>query len=116
MDVENCIFCKIARGELPAPIVYQDDELMAFRDIAPVAPTHILIIPRAHIGSAAQINDQNALVAGKMIALAARIADAENVAESGYRLVTNIGRQGGQSIFHFHFHLLAGRYMSWPPG
>lgn len=115
-DIQNCIFCKIARGEIPATVVHQDDEFVAFRDIAPAAPTHILIIPREHIASAAEVDEAHGPIISKMMALAVKIARSENIAESGFRVVTNVGKHGGQSVFHLHFHLLGGRHMSWPPG
>lgn len=115
-EAENCIFCRIARGEIPSTIVYQDDELLAFRDIAPAAPTHILLIPRAHIASIGAADESQAALMGRMVLAAARIARDEKLDENGYRLVTNVGKHGGQSVHHLHFHLLGGRFMSWPPG
>ena len=114
--VDNCIFCKIARGEIPATVVYQDEQVVAFRDINPGAPTHVLIIPREHIGSAAEVDASNAALAGYLVQIAAQVAKQENLVESGYRLVTNIGSDAGQSVPHLHFHLLGGRQMAWPPG
>ncbi|GAB4544852.1 MAG: histidine triad nucleotide-binding protein [Anaerolineae bacterium] len=115
-DVADCVFCKIVRGELPSSILYQDGEVMAFKDIHPGAPIHVLIIPRRHIHSAAEVTEADAPVVGHMIAVAAQLARDLGVAETGYRLVTNIGREGGQSVFHLHFHLMGGRPFSWPPG
>lgn len=114
--VDNCIFCKIVRGDIPATMVYQDERVVAFRDINPGAPTHVLIIPREHIGSAAEVDASKAALAGYLIQIAAQIAKQENLVESGYRLVTNIGADAGQSVPHLHFHLLGGRQMAWPPG
>lgn len=114
--VDNCIFCKIARGEIPATVVYQDERVVAFRDINPGAPTHVLIIPREHIGSAAEVDASNAALAGYLVQIAAQVAKQENLVENGYRLVTNIGADAGQSVPHLHFHLLGGRQMAWPPG
>jgi len=114
--VDNCIFCKIARGEIPATIVYQDDRVVAFRDINPGAPVHILIIPREHIASAAAIDPSNAALAGYLLQIAAQIAKQENIVDGGYRVVTNIGADAGQSVPHMHFHILGGRQMAWPPG
>jgi len=113
---EDCIFCKIAKGEFNTPAVYQDDELFAFRDINPVAPTHILIITRKHIVSTAALEQEAVGLMGRMILAAAQIARIENVETSGYRLVMNTGADGGQTVFHLHIHLLAGRKMTWPPG
>lgn len=115
-DVAACIFCKIVRGELPSSILYQDGEVMAFKDIHPGAPTHVLLIPRRHINSAAEVTEADAPVVGHLIAVAAQLARDLGIAETGYRLVTNIGREGGQSVFHLHFHLMGGRPFSWPPG
>lgn len=113
---DNCIFCKIARGEIPATIVYQDERVVGFRDINPGAPVHILIIPREHIASAAEIDASNAAIAGYLLQIAAQIAKQENLVDSGYRVVTNIGADAGQSVPHMHFHMLGGRQMAWPPG
>jgi histidine triad (HIT) family protein len=113
---DNCIFCKIVRSEIPATVVYQDEQVVAFRDINPAAPTHILIIPREHIGSAAEVDASSALLAGYLVQIAAQIAKQEKLVEGGYRLVTNIGADAGQSVPHLHFHLLGGRQMAWPPG
>ena len=114
---DNCIFCKIVRGEIPATTVYQDDQVVAFRDINPAAPTHILVIPREHIGSAAEVDASNAALAGYLVQVAAQIAKQEKLVDGGgYRLVTNIGADAGQSVPHLHFHILGGRSMAWPPG
>jgi histidine triad (HIT) family protein len=107
----NCIFCKIIRGEAPSTMLYQDEQAVAFEDIAPIAPVHVLIVPRLHITSAAEVNPENAPLIGHLIAVAAQLAHELGIAERGYRLVTNIGREGGQSIFHLHWHLLGGRQM-----
>lgn len=107
----DCIFCKIIHGEAPATFFYQDEQVVAFQDIAPRAPVHILIVPRLHIRSAAEVTEENAALVGHLIAVAARLAREQGVAESGYRLVTNVGREGGQEVFHMHWHLLGGRQM-----
>jgi histidine triad (HIT) family protein len=112
----NCIFCKIAAGEIPAKVAFQNDELLAFHDINPAAPTHILIIPREHIASVNEINDQNAPLVGRIIQKAADLAREQGIASNGYRIVTNIGDDGGQSVHHLHIHLLGGRKLTWPPG
>lgn len=112
----SCIFCKIAAREAPADIVFQNDHVTAFNDIHPRAPTHILIIPNTHIESVHAIENDAALNAAAQCLRAAReIAHARGL-HDGYRLVTNVGANAGQSVFHLHFHLLAGRRMSWPPG
>lgn len=116
MTDPDCIFCRIADGEIPGDIVYDDDEVVAFRDISPQAPTHILIIPRDHIPSVNELADGHKGLAGHMTLVARDLADAEGVSESGYRLVLNTGDDGGQAVHHIHMHLLAGRSMGWPPG
>jgi histidine triad (HIT) family protein len=114
--LNDCLFCAIAAGEIPSDQVFADDQVVAFRDIAPRAPTHIVIIPRTHIASAAELTDEHAALTGHLLAVAASIARSEGIAEGGYRLVTNIGPWGGQTIDHLHFHLMGGRPFSWPPG
>jgi histidine triad (HIT) family protein len=111
---DSCIFCKIARGEIPAQMVVNSKEIAAFRDLNPQAPVHILIIPKKHIASLDDASDSELL--GRMIAMAAAIARQEKIAKTGYRTVINTGRDGGQSVDHLHIHLLGGRAMSWPPG
>lgn len=110
------IFSKILSGEIPADFVYQDDDVVAFRDINPQAPTHILIIPRKPIPSIAHAEDGDEAVLGKLLLAAKTIAVEQGLAPDGYRLVTNIGNHGGQTVHHLHIHLLGGRQMSWPPG
>lgn len=112
----NCIFCKIAAGEIPATIVHQDEHVVAFRDLNPQAPTHILIIPRQHIATVNDLNDANAAVVGKLFLAARRLAAELGFAEDGYRLVMNTNANAGQTVFHIHLHLLAGRGFAWPPG
>ncbi len=111
-----CIFCQIAAHERSAQIVYEDDQVVAFHDVNPIAPVHILVIPREHITGPVDIGDESAELAGKLLVAAAKIARQEGFAADGYRLVLNQGRNGGQSVFHVHLHLLAGRRMQWPPG
>jgi histidine triad (HIT) family protein len=110
----DCLFCRIAAGEIPSDIVYSDDAVVAFRDINPRAPTHVLVIPRRHVPSVADLTDAD----GPM--LAALFAAVRHVAEEaglhGYRVVSNVGAEAGQSVFHLHLHLLGGRTMTWPPG
>lgn len=111
----DCIFCKIAGGQIPADIVYEDDEIVAFRDINPSAPTHILLIPRQHIADLNTASHEETALLGRILLKAAEIARVEGLI-NGYRIVNNNGGDGGQSVFHVHFHLLGGRKMSWPPG
>jgi histidine triad (HIT) family protein len=112
----DCLFCKIVAGEIPSTTVAEDDAVLAIRDIAPRAPTHVLLLSREHISSAAELTDADGPLLGRLFALAARIAQEEGIAEGGYRVVTNIGTWGGQSVDHLHFHLMGGRPFSWPPG
>jgi histidine triad (HIT) family protein len=111
----TCAFCRIARGEGSAHIVYQDEEVTAFHDRNPQAPSHVLIIPNEHIESVNQIEPADADLLGKLFVVARRVAKQEGIA-NGYRLVVNTGSQAGQSVFHLHVHLLGGRRMGWPPG
>ena len=112
----SCIFCKIAAREIPADIVRESDRVVAFRDTDPQAPTHILLIPKEHIPSLADIEERHGDVLADIAQAATQLARAEGIAESGWRVVTNVGRGAGQSVFHLHFHLLGGRGMGWPPG
>ncbi len=111
----DCLFCKIIAGDIPSQKVYEDDKVFAFKDIDPQAPFHILIIPKEHIASAAEINRQNSSVVAHIFEVAATIAKENNL-EGGYRLVTNSGADAGQTVGHLHFHMLAGRSLAWPPG
>jgi len=111
---ETCLFCRIVRKEIPAKIVAETEDLVAFRDINPQAPVHILVIPRQHIARVADASDP--AVVGKLTQLAADLARREGVADSGYRLVINTNGDAGQTVFHLHLHLLGGRHMAWPPG
>lgn len=112
----DCLFCKIIAGEIPSAKVYEDDKVYAFRDIEPQAPVHILIIPKEHIASANELNEENSAIAGHIFAVAAKIAASEGIAEGGYRIVNNCGEDGGQTVGHLHFHMLGGRSLQWPPG
>ena len=112
----DCLFCKIVAGEIPSTQVHADDMVIAFRDIAPRAPTHILLVPREHIASAAELTEADGPLLGRLFRVAAEIARKEAIAESGYRLVSNVGRWGGQTVDHLHLHLMGGRSFSWPPG
>jgi histidine triad (HIT) family protein len=112
----DCLFCRIAAGEIPSTKVAETERLLAFRDIQPQAPTHVLLIPKAHVAnSAAQVDAAHADLLAELFALAARIARDEKL-DGGWRLVTNVGDDGGQSVHHLHFHLLGGRKLAWPPG
>ena len=111
---EGCIFCRIARGEIPAARVAESERAIAFRDLTPQAPTHVLVIPRRHVRSLADASDPAEL--GEVMLLAARVAELEGIRESGYRVVLNTGGDGGQSVFHLHAHVLGGRKLGWPPG
>ncbi len=112
----DCLFCKIAAGDIPSTKVYEDDEVLAFRDIEPQAPQHIIIIPKAHIASANELCDENCKIVGKIFAIAAKLAKDLGFSDAGYRIVNNCGKDGGQTVGHIHFHLLAGRNLQWPPG
>ena len=109
--MENCLFCKIAAGVIPSTKVYEDDLVLAFRDIAPQAPTHILVIPKEHISGMSAITAENAALAGHCLAVAAQVARAEGL-ENGYRIVSNCGDDAGQTVHHLHFHILGGRKLS----
>jgi histidine triad (HIT) family protein len=112
---KSCVFCKILRGEAPADIVHQDEDLIAFHDRNPQAPVHILIIPRKHITGVGGLEPGDAGLVGKIFLTARKIAE-EQALDAGYRVVTNNGSSAGQSVYHLHFHLLAGRLFGWPPG
>jgi histidine triad (HIT) family protein len=114
--MENCLFCKIATGEIPSNIVYQDENVVAFVDINPQAPKHILLIPRRHIASMSDLTLDDGPILAKLFITAQKIAYEMNIDESGYRLVSNVGPDAGQLVFHLHFHLLGGRKFGWPPG
>lgn len=111
----DCLFCKIAAGEIPSTKVYEDEFVYAFLDIEPQAPFHAIIIPKEHIASAAEINEENSGLIAKVFEAAAKIAENEKL-EKGFRIVNNCGSDGGQTVGHIHFHLLARRLLAWPPG
>ncbi len=111
----DCLFCKIARGEIPSTKIYETDEILAFADIDPQAPFHAIIIPKQHIKCADEITEENSYLIAKVFEVAAKIAKQENL-ENGYRIVNNCGEDGGQTVGHIHFHLLARRNLQWPPG
>jgi histidine triad (HIT) family protein len=116
VTASDCLFCRIVAGEIPSTKVHEDDQIIAIRDIAPRAPTHILLIPRRHIASALDLTEADAPLVGHMFAVAADLARSEGIARAGYRLVSNVGRWGGQSVDHLHIHLMGGRAFKWPPG
>jgi histidine triad (HIT) family protein len=113
---EDCIFCKIVAGEIPAAKVYEDERALAFGDINPQAPTHALVIPRAHIVSLNEAEESDAALLGHLLLVAARVARAAGHAEGGFRSVINTGPGAGQTVFHVHVHVLGGRRLTWPPG
>lgn len=113
--MEDCVFCKIAKGEIPSKKAYEDNRVLAFYDMEPQAPVHILIIPKDHIASPADISPENSAVVAYIFEVAAKLA-RELKLEGGFRVVCNCGKDGGQSVRHLHFHLLGGRSMKWPPG
>jgi histidine triad (HIT) family protein len=114
--MSDCLFCKIIRKEIPARIVYEDEEMLAFDDIRPQAPVHTLIIPREHLSTLKEISENQAALLGKILIKARDIAVKKGIDESGFRIVLNTGPDSGQEVFHLHFHLLGGRRLGWPPG
>jgi histidine triad (HIT) family protein len=112
----DCLFCAIVAGDIPATVVHRSDRVVAFRDIDPKAPTHILVIPTTHLPDAAAVVAHDPGLLGELAGVAAELAAADNVAEAGYRMVLNTGKHGGQTVFHAHLHLLGGRQLTWPPG
>ena len=112
----NCLFCKIASGEIATQLVHEDDEIVAFNDINPQAPQHILLIPRRHITTLNDLEADDTLLMGRMIQTATQLAKRLGFADTGFRTLFNCNQQGGQSVYHIHLHLLAGRHMRWPPG
>ena len=113
---DACLFCKIANGELGTKLVHQDEQVVAFHDIKPQAPQHILIIPRQHIATINDLNTEQQPLVGHMLGVAQQLAAEYNLSDAGYRLVFNCNAQGGQEVYHIHLHLLGGRQMQWPPG
>src|SRR5512146_956751 len=116
MTAIDCVFCRIIAGEIPTEFLHNDELVVAFRDVSPKAPTHILLMPREHVVAAADLTDAHGPMLGRLFAVAANLARQTGVAESGFRLVTNSGKGAGQSVPHLHFHLLGGRSMRWRPG
>jgi histidine triad (HIT) family protein len=112
----DCLFCKIRDKEIKSDIIYEDKEVLAFKDINPQAPIHILVIPKKHIASLSDLDKENSYLVGMMVMAAKKIAEESNIKNSGYRLVFNCGPDAGQAVFHIHLHLLGGRSLGWPPG
>ena len=112
----DCLFCKMVSGEIQPDVVFEDDEVLAFRDVNPQAPVHVLVIPKSHIGTTNELTPEHAGLVGKMVLAARQIAADEGVAEPGYRMVMNCNPEAGQSVYHIHLHMLGGRPMNWPPG
>jgi histidine triad (HIT) family protein len=112
----DCLFCKFVTGEIQPNVVYEDDEVLAFRDLAPQAPTHVLVIPKRHISTLNDLQTDDAELIGKLFLAARKVAHDEGIAEPGYRTLINCNPEAGQSVFHIHLHLLGGRPMNWPPG
>ncbi len=113
---DDCLFCRIARGEIPSKKQYEDDDFFAFHDIAPQAPVHLLVIPKKHIPDLNELEPDHVPLIGKLTAVVSRLARDLGLVEGGYRVVVNCGEGAGQTVFHIHYHLLGGRPMKWPPG
>ncbi len=113
--MDNCLFCKIIRGEIPADKLYEDDDVLAFNDISPQAPTHFLVIPKKHIVNQSDISEADEKIVGKLLRIAAKVASENGIGEA-FRAVTNNGDEAGQVVMHLHMHVLGGRPMNWPPG
>lgn len=114
--MSDCLFCKMVAGEIKPNTVYEDDDVLAFRDINPQAPTHVLVIPKQHIATINDVQPEHAALLGKLYLAAQKIAKDDGIADRGYRTVMNCNREAGQTVFHVHLHVLGGRAMSWPPG
>ncbi|MBJ7553671.1 histidine triad nucleotide-binding protein [Marinomonas spartinae] len=112
----DCLFCKLVNGEIPATILYQDDDVIAFEDIMPQAPSHFLVIPKRHISTLNDLTDEDASIVGKLPIVAAKVAKQIGISDDGYRVVMNCNQMGGQTVYHIHMHVLGGRQMTWPPG
>ncbi len=114
--MSDCLFCKMVSGEITPDTVYENDDVLAFRDIDPQAPTHVLVVPKQHIARLNDLSDDNAGLIGEMMLAAVQVARQEGISEQGYRTLLNCNADGGQTVFHIHLHLLGGRVMRWPPG
>jgi len=113
---DDCLFCKIIAGEIPSTEVYRDDDVFAFEDISPAAPTHTLVIPTKHLKDVAAANEEDTELLGKLMMIANKIAKEKGLTEKGFRYVINTGTDGGQTVYHLHLHVIGGRALSWPPG
>jgi len=116
MSEQDCLFCKILNGDIPADIIYESDSAIAFRDISPQAPTHVLVIPRKHVATINDLSEEDQEIIGSLYLAAKDIARDEGISDEGYRAVMNCNEGAGQSVFHIHLHVLGGRALSWPPG
>ena len=114
--MDSCIFCRIAEGSIPAKVVYQDDQVLAFEDINGQAPVHLLVIPKRHVAAIQDCDQVDQALLGHLLLTCSKVARMKHLAESGYRIVTNTGTDSGQTVFHLHMHVLGGRRMAWPPG
>lgn len=114
--MSECLFCKMLSGEIKPDTVYEDENVLAFKDISPQAPLHVLVIPKRHISTLNDLNEVDALLLGQMTLVAVKIAEQQGVSDAGFRTVMNCNADGGQTVFHIHMHVLAGRHLSWPPG
>ena len=114
--MSDCLFCKMVSGEIKTDVVYEDEHVFAFRDINPQGPVHVLVIPKEHIATLNELEEEHAELMGRMFLTAKKIAEMENMAENGYRTVINCNRHGGQEVYHIHLHVIGGRQMTWPPG
>lgn len=114
--MEDCIFCKIIKGEIPSKKIYEDDKVYAFYDISPEAPVHFLVIPKEHICSVNELSEENAAVVSHIFLVINKLVSELGIVEKGYRIVNNVGEDGGQTVHHMHFHVLGGRSLQWPPG
>ncbi len=114
--MSDCIFCKIAEKKIPSKIVHEDDKAVAFDDVNPQAPTHVLVIPKRHVASLAELNEADTGLLAHLMMTGSKVAKQKGIADGGYRIVVNTGRNGGQTVFHLHLHVLGGRPMHWPPG
>lgn len=114
--MNECLFCRMVKGEIKPDVVYEDDEVLAFRDLNPQAPMHVLVIPKLHLATLNDLDDSHAALMGKLFLAAKKVAEQEGLAERGYRTVANCNAEAGQSVYHIHLHVLAGRAMHWPPG
>lgn len=112
----DCLFCKIVNGDIPANVLFEDEDVIAFEDIMPQAPSHFLVIPKRHISTLNDLTDADANVVGKLQITAAKVAKQKGIADNGYRVVMNCNEAGGQTVYHIHMHVLGGRAMTWPPG